>query len=343
MNVTPQHRARVSILLIILSCAPAFCLAAEQDGVLEGDLRCHDPHIAKEGGKYYLFSTGSREGFIPIRCSSDLKHWSLCGHVFDTIPAWAKQEIPEARGAWAPDPAYFSGKWHVYYSVSTFGKNRSVIGVATNRTLDPTSKDYQWVDQGKVIESFPQDDWNAIDDNAFVDGKGQVWMDFGSFWSGVQMIRIDPATGKRSVEDTTLHSLASRPRKPPISASIEGSYIFRRGDYYYLFASFDFCCKGVNSTYNIRVGRARQPVGPYVDKDGKPMLEGGGTLLLEGEEQWRGPGHQSVLHDESGDYIFFHAYHGKTGKPYLQIGRLEWKDDWPEIVSVWRPSAKAVQ
>lgn len=320
------------------------CAATEGEDVLEGDVSAHDPHIAKEGSTYYLVGSmvGSKpNGFIPILCSTNLKRWAMCSDVFDSAPAWIDKEMPGARGAWAPDFGYFGGRWHIYYASSMFGKNTSVIGVASNKTLDYTSKDYKWVDDGMVIKSLPRDDWNAIDPNIVIDDKGQVWMDFGSFWSGIKMVRIDPLTGKRSAEDMTVYSLASRPPAPPTFGSIEGPYIFHHGEFYYLFVSFDFCCKGAASNYNIRVGRALQPIGPYLDKDGIPMLKGGGTLLQKGNEEWRGPGHNSVLHDVSGDYIFFHAYQGKTGRPFLQIGRMEWKDGWPEIVSVWRPSKEA--
>ncbi|HEY6291947.1 MAG TPA: arabinan endo-1,5-alpha-L-arabinosidase [Terriglobia bacterium] len=315
--------------------------ASDASPHLTGDLSCHDPHIASENSKYYLFCTSAegRNGFLPIRCSSDLKHWSLCGTVFEEPPAWIHEEIPESKGAWAPDLARFGSKWHLYYAISTFGKNRSLIGHATNATLDSTRKDYRWTDEGKVIESFPTDDWNAIDPNVIVSSQNWVWMDFGSFWSGIKMVRLDPATGERSAEDTHLYSLAQRPRDSPILGSIEGPYIFHHAGFYYLFASFDFCCRGAASTYNIRVGRSRQVMGPYADRDEKAMLEGGGTMIQQGSNEWRGPGHNSVLHDHSGDYIFFHAYKADTGRPFLQIGKIEWVGGWPKIVSLWRPEA----
>ncbi|MGH7869491.1 MAG: family 43 glycosylhydrolase [Candidatus Dormibacteraceae bacterium] len=332
--------ARSAIVTVLAASSSASLLASRAHVQLSGDLSCHDPHIASEQSKYYLFCTsgGHQNGFIPIRCSINLRDWSVCGRVFDRPPAWIHHEIPAAKGAWAPDLARFGSKWHLYYAISTFGKNRSLIGLATNVTLDPTRKDYRWVDEGKVIESFPKDDWNAIDPNVIVENQNRVWMDFGSFWSGIKMVRLDSVTGKRSATDTHLYSLARRSRTAPVFGSIEGPYIFRHAGYYYLFASFDFCCRGAASTYNIRVGRSKQVAGPYADRQGTPMLEGGGTLLQQGTADWRGPGHNSVLHDKSGDYIFFHAYAAKTGKPFLQIGRMKWAGGWPEIVSVWRPN-----
>ena len=113
---------------------------------LSGDLRTHDPVVIREGKTFYLFSTGGgwrRRGIIPIRSSPDLRTWKRSGSVFTRLPEWAPKEIPGTRGAWAPDIAYFNGRFHLYYSVSTFGKNTSAIGLVTNTTLDPESPDYK--------------------------------------------------------------------------------------------------------------------------------------------------------------------------------------------------------
>ncbi|HEV2445229.1 MAG TPA: arabinan endo-1,5-alpha-L-arabinosidase, partial [Candidatus Sulfopaludibacter sp.] len=176
---------------------------------LTGDLEgVHDPAIIKQGGVYYVFSTNGRPGnMIPIRCSNDLLAWKLCGHVFDQLPEWAVKEIPGARAPWAPDISYYGGKYHLYYAISTFGKNESAIGLATNQTLDPGAANYRWVDEGMVVRSHKEDDWNAIDPNLFLEDERHLWLVWGSFWSGLKMRRVDPATGKLSLEDTTLYAL----------------------------------------------------------------------------------------------------------------------------------------
>jgi arabinan endo-1,5-alpha-L-arabinosidase len=345
-----QHKAKIPIVIYHavlftalsagLSCrsttAPQEPLVFE----LEGDLRVHDPTIIREGDTYYVFSTGGgwRSGTIPIRCSKDLYNWTLCGHVFDKLPEWATKEIPGARGAWAPDISYYNGMYHLYYSISTFGKNNSAIGLVTNKTLDPNSPDYKWVDQGLVVRSYEsKDDWNAIDPQLVIEDENNIWLCWGSFWSGIKMRRIDPHTGKLSTEDTKLYSLASRPRTgehqtPPVEGAIEAPFIIRHGNYWYLFVSFDFCCRGTKSTYNIVVGRSRRVTGPYVDKKGKHMAKGGGTLVLEATTpNWRGPGHQAVLQEPSGDYLVFHAYHGQTGRSELKISTIVWEKGWPRV------------
>jgi arabinan endo-1,5-alpha-L-arabinosidase len=261
-----------------------------------------------------------------------LLHWRFCGHVFDEVPEWARREVPGAQEIWAPDISHVRGQYRLYYSVSTFGSNHSVIGLATNKTLDPKGPDYHWVDEGKVIGSTRADDWNAIDPSMAVDAQGGMWLAFGSFWGGIKLRRLDPATGKPSDKDPALYSLASRrPLHPP---AIESPSIVHHGGYYYLFASFDFCCRGTDSTYNIRVGRSAEITGPYADQDGKPMLEGGGTLLMEGTSAWRGPGGQSVLHDQNRYLLAFHAYDGTYGRPTLQICRLVWQNGWPRAIAM---------
>lgn len=296
-----------------------------------GDIRnVHDPTVIEEAGRFYLFST--RAG-LSVRCSEDLVRWRLCGDVFGHLPQWAVQEVPGLRGLWAPDISYFNGRYHLYYSASTFGSNRSAIGLATNLTLDPSSRDYVWKDQGKVIGSERSDDWNAIDPNVVLDETGQPWLSFGSFWGGIKLRKLDPATGKLSTQDETLYALAARPRSKELHGAVEAPAIFRRNGYYYLFVSFDFCCRGAQSTYHVRVGRARRVTGPYVDRSGRALTEGGGTLVLEGAGRWAGPGHCAVLQTKGGDKLVYHAYDTEwRGTPTLRIDDIVWDDEgWPTV------------
>jgi arabinan endo-1,5-alpha-L-arabinosidase len=291
----------------------------------------HDPVVVKEGRRYYLFVTGPG---IPFRSSPDLQHWGPVGKVFDTPPDWAPKTIVGFREhIWAPDVSFFGGKWHLYYAVSTFGKNRSAIGHATNKTLDPTSKNYRWVDHGPVVQSYPIDDYNAIDPNAVVDAKGTPWLSFGSFWNGIELVRLT-RDGERAEPDAKPVNIAARPHEGPQQpGAIEAPYIVRRGDYYYLFASFDFCCRGANSTYNVRVGRSKDVQGPYLDRDGKPMTEGGGTKVIEGGTRWKGPGHEAVLRDGKSDILVYHAYDAENrGRPMLRMSKITWdREGWPSV------------
>jgi arabinan endo-1,5-alpha-L-arabinosidase len=327
-------------LLLVLT--PALLCQGPRALILSGDYPVtHDPSIAKEGSTYYVFATssGSAEGQFPIRCSNDLLAWKLCGHVFDQIPAWIREASPKTRELWAPDISLFRGKYHLYYAYSLFGTNTSGIALATNETLDPKNPRYHWNDEGLVLKSANGDDFNAIDPNIVLDKKGQPWLSFGSFWTGIKMRRIDSATGKLSTSDTKVYSLATRavpdlpePPKPNLPAewqAIEAPFIVHHRDFYYLFVSFDLCCRGTKSNYRTMVGRSREVTGPYMDADGKPMLKGGGTQLLAPNSRWVGPGGESVLLQPDGDVIVFHAYDAVTGKPALQISTLIWEDGWP--------------
>jgi arabinan endo-1,5-alpha-L-arabinosidase len=326
---------------LIVVAAAAFC-QSPQSFTLSGDYQhTHDPSIAREGDTYYVFATGLAPGGgqFAIRCSHNLTDWKLCGQVFNEIPAWIRAASPRTRELWAPDISFFHGKFHLYYAYSAFGVNTSGIALATNETLDPTSPQYAWKDEGLVLKSTETDNFNAIDPNIVLDETGQPWLSFGSFWSGIKMRRIDAVTGKPDAADPTLYSLASRvppenaeparPGLPPDWEAIEAPFIVRHGPNYYLFVSFDLCCRGTKSTYRVMVGRSERVTGPYLDADGKPMLQGGGTELLKGNSRWLGPGGESVLKRPDGDIIVFHAYDAVTGKPALQISTLVWADGWP--------------
>jgi arabinan endo-1,5-alpha-L-arabinosidase len=309
---------------------------------LSGDFGgTHDPSIAREGNRYYVFATGSAPGGgqFAIRCSDDLTDWRRCGNVFDKVPDWIHEMSPKTRDLWAPDVSLFNGRYHLYYAFSTFGSNVSGIALATNETLDPKNPKYKWQDEGLVLQSTANDDFNAIDPNVVLDKQGVPWLSLGSFWTGIKMRRLDAATGKLSTADQQTYSIATRqkpehaesapPGLPANWQAIEAPFIVRHGSYYYLFVSFDLCCRGTHSTYRTMVGRSKHVTGPYVDADGKPMPEGGGTQLLAANQRWLGPGGESVLQRSEGDIIVFHAYDAVTGKPALQISTLTWKHGWP--------------
>ena len=312
---------------------------------VEGDVEyVHDPSIAKDGDTWYLFGTANgpiRGGELPIRCSQDLHIWKRCGNVFNSIPEWIGKESPKTKELWAPDISYFNGEYHLYYAFSVFGRNTSGIALLTNKTLNSKNPDFRWVDRGLVLQSRVEDDFNAIDPNLVLDDKGQPWLSFGSFWTGIKMRRIDAKTGLLSSEDTKLYSLAKRKRPdnpPPNPPGLPGDwqageapFIIHHGDFFYLFVSFDLCCRGTKSNYKTMIGRSHSVTGPYLDAAGTPMMEGGGTPLLLGNTRWIGPGGESLLQQESGDIIVFHAYDGETGHAYLQISTVAWVDGWPKV------------
>ena len=301
----------------------------EPEGFIQ---RIHDPVIAHEADTYYVFSTGS---LIPFICSKDKVVWEFCGRVFQSNPAWTRAINPNLVDIWAPDISFFNDQWHLYYAVSSFGSQNSAIGLATNVTLNPESPNYEWVDQGAVLRSNPGDQWNAIDPNLVLDENGEPWLVWGSFWQGIWMRKIDRSTGQLDGKDSTYHHLADRSTGSDNTSAIEAPFVIFRDGKWYLFVSFDQCCQGVNSTYNVRVGRSDQLTGPYLDRDGVPLTKGGGTLILSAYGQWKGPGHNGVLFEDGTYWIVYHAYDAKQiGIPKLRIESISWDaDGWPSLSS----------
>lgn len=273
--------------------------------------------LAKGGGKWHLFSTGNG---IPYRVSEDGKTWKYVKEIFTTLPSWHKEVVPGTRNPWAPDISYWGGRWRLFYSVSTFGSQHSAIGVASNDKLSGEG----WRDDGPVLVSRRGDPYNAIDPNIFVEKDGTPWLSFGSFWQGIFLVRLDPKTYKPQGEPKCV---AARPG----STAIEAPFLIWRQGWYYLFVSHDFCCRGVNSTYKSVVGRSKKLEGPYTDRDGRPLLQGGGTIVSRGQGRWRGPGHCAVV----GDTFLCHAYDAEhNGIPTLVMDALRWdKSGWPSLSS----------
>jgi arabinan endo-1,5-alpha-L-arabinosidase len=268
-------------------------------------------------------------------------NWRLQGRVFAGEPDWAKSVAPEFKDhLWAPDIIYNekTEQFYLYYSVSAFGRNTSAMGVTVSKTLDPDSPDYGWMDKGIVLQSVPyRDMWNAIDPNIIVDEQGTAWMNFGSFWGGLKLVKLDE-TWTRPAEPQEWYTLAKLDRPMLMDdamagpAEIEAPFIFKKDDDYYLFLSLGKCCQRENSTYHLAVGRSRNVSGPYLDRDGKDLAQGGGTVFLKGNERWYGVGHNSAYTFDGKDYLVVHAYEAADkGLQKLKIAEIEWQDGWPVV------------
>jgi arabinan endo-1,5-alpha-L-arabinosidase len=276
----------------------------------------HDPTLVRGEGGWYVFFTG--KGIQALRSSDGGRTWTPAPPVIRDFPEWWSDAVPEhvTLDAWAPDARAYRGRVELLYAVSTFGSNASAIG-----RLSAATPAGPWRDEGLVVRSTPGDDFNAIDPELFLDEGGAPWLAFGSFWSGIQLVPLDPVTlrpaGPRRV-------LAARPE------GIEAPALARHGGSYYLFVSAGRCCRGVASTYRILVGRAGAVTGPYLDRTGKDLREGGGEVLFAGDERWKGPGGQDTLDD---DLLVFHAYDAADGgKAKLRLAKLSWDaDGWPRL------------
>jgi arabinan endo-1,5-alpha-L-arabinosidase len=299
------------------------CGNSPAQGWERGDYpRIHDPStVVEDKGAVWCLSTG--QGIHLLKREPD-ERWRKAAPLFQEFPAWHKTEVPSNKGhLWAPDLIRVKDRWFIYYSVSSFGSNHSAIGLITGKTLDPDSKDYGWKDAGLVIRSRREDRFNAIDPAVIAD-NGKLWMSFGSFWEGICLIELDPATG--------LAKKNAKPVKLAMHPEIEAPFIHKHGGYYYLFVNWGKCCRGVESTYEIRVGRSKSITGPYLDRENTAMKDGGGAPFLATDGRFIGPGHASIFKDKGKEMLVHHYYDkDRRGRSDLRMLPLEWKDGWPQV------------
>ncbi|NCT84420.1 MAG: arabinan endo-1,5-alpha-L-arabinosidase [Comamonadaceae bacterium] len=300
----------LAAMLALLPCARAD--AAEP----QAQPGAHDPTLLIQGERWFVFTTGP--GLPRLESTDQGQTWRRLPPVFSAAPAWWLEAVPGHRGldVWAPKLFRHRGRSWVLYAISSFGKNRSAIGLASSDGPDGSD----WRDEGLVVQSRAEDDFNAIDPDLFVDDDGRLWLSYGSFWGGLRLTELDADT-LRPIGETRF--IARR------KGGIEAPTLVRHGDWVYLFASYGLCCKGVDSSYDIRVGRARSVTGPYLDRDGRDLMDGGATPLLAGGTRWKGPGHQDV----AGGWLVHHAYDSQHGgRPRLRLKRLDWSaDGWPSV------------
>ena len=335
-------------LIIILMCAGLSVTAAAQ-GQRHRSLNkpfvtdtpmVHDPVMAYEDSTYHIYATGMG---IQHLTSLDRKSWTVQpSPVMSVIPKWTMDSVPGFRlHVWAPDVIKYHGKWWLAYSCSTFGKNGSAIGLLSNRSLSfPV-----WEDEGCIVTSREKrDNWNAIDPNFVIDNNDMPWMVWGSFWDGIQLARLDttmhiakgekPRTIARRYDPDFKPSEANPTSKYAGTNAIEAPFIFKHGGYYYLFVSWDYCCRGAKSNYRVAVGRSKSVEGPYLDREGKDMLLGGGTLFLEGDKQaFEAAGHCAAYTFGDEDIFVCHGYSiAHKGASILVQRPIVWSSDgWPQL------------
>ncbi|WP_103338298.1 arabinan endo-1,5-alpha-L-arabinosidase [Amycolatopsis sp. CA-126428] len=318
----PAARARFIAVVLFATAflAPPAADAATypNPGRVTGDIGVHDPSVVKRpDGSYLVAHTGDN---LALKTSTDRVAFRNAGSVFPNGAPWTTAYTGGSRALWAPDISYHNGQFSLYYAASTFGSNHSAIFLATS----PSGNSGSWTDRGLVVESRSGDNFNAIDPNLVVDDQGRWWLDFGSFWSGIKLIQLNPATGLR--QGSGLTAIAGRG-----GGAIEAPFIVKRGQYYYQYVSFDLCCRGASSTYRVMVGRSTSVTGPYADRNGVAMNSGGGTEILAGHGSVHGPGHEAVLADNDGDLLVYH-YYADNGASLLGVNRLTYDSaGWPSV------------
>ncbi len=311
---------------VILVVGTLWSLAISAQNPVAG-FTTHDPStIQNEAGVYWYFSTG--HGVQAVR-SLDLRQWAVDKPVFakGEWPTWIDSTVRGFTGHfWAPDCIRMNGRYYLYYSCSTFGSSVSAIGVTTTPTLNPQSPDYRWSDQGVVVTSKVRTDINAIDPGLMRDTDGRVYLVYGSFHGGIGIAEIDTVTGKLRAGS------AVKPVAGGRQSDWEAPALIKEGRYYYLFANNGFCCKGLNSTYYIVVGRSENPLGPFYDQSGKDMAAGGGTLVLRTEGRYVGPGHVGLLRESNRMMVSIHYYDAEDkGRSKIDLRRLTFQNGWPVL------------
>jgi arabinan endo-1,5-alpha-L-arabinosidase len=273
---------------------------------LDGQTGIHDPStIAMCNGKFFTYGTGgsalvSDDGWI-----------------------WRRGTTLPRRGL-APDVIQIGDRYYVYVAANIGAQPKAAINMIWSKSLDPESPDYKWEEGGVVASSDGIEDSNAIDPGVFPDPTdGRLWLTYGSYFGYIRLVELDPKTGKRKDPNDKPRDLAN---------NCEASDVIYHDGWYYLFATHGSCCRGADSGYNIRFGRARKVTGPYLDAEGVDMIQGGGKLLIGSGGRVVGAGHFGLL--DLGDGVQKFSLHWEAdldrgGASVLDIRPLLWKDGWP--------------
>ena len=320
-NMRKENRQRIVMMIYLsfiichLSFSPAGALAQV------GAPYIHDPStIAECEGKYYTFGTGGG-GLI----SEDGWTWH------------SGAERP--GGGAAPDVLKIGDRHLVIYGATgggLGGGHNGRILTMWNKTLDPKSPDFKYSTAIEVASSDGMEDCDAIDPCLMLDpNTGRLWTSYGTYFGSIRLIELDPKTGERVKGNV----------EKDIAIDCEATDLIWRDGWYYLLGTHGTCCDGVNSTYNIVVGRSRNVEGPYVDNVGRDMLHGGGRMVIAAGDRVCGPGHFGRTIIDEGVEIMschFEADLERSGRSVLGIRPLLWRNDWPEAGERFKEGTYAI-
>jgi arabinan endo-1,5-alpha-L-arabinosidase len=289
---------------------------------LDGEPYIHDPSTIMEcDGKYYTFGTGGG------------------GLISDDGWTWRGGAVRPGRGL-APDAIKIGDRYYVAYAAKgggMSGGHAGAINTMWTKTLDPKSPDFGFHDESVVASTDGIEDCDAIDPAFLLDPTtGRLWLTYGTYFGFIRIVELDPATAKR------------RPDSPAVNIAIdcEATAMMYRDGWYYLLGTHGTCCDSANSTYNIRVGRSRNVLGPYVDNMGMEMLKGGGKLVVGASGRFIGPGHFGLIDLGDGVQKFSCHYEAdldRSGASVLDIRPLLWKDGWPVAGDNFKSGTYAIQ
>ncbi len=316
--LTPTGRRRTVVSLLLSLAFFIFGSCALHAQVAPS----HDPStmIRNADGRYWIFTTGN--GVWTMSSSNaNFTDWRAENTVFPagTWPSWINNYVSGFTGGfWAPDVIKIGSTYYCYYSCAGNGAP-AAIGLATAMNLSGP-----WTDRGLIVAGN-----NAIDPAIIRDGSN-MYMTYGNWQSGIDLIQLNATTGLR--QGTSRWDL--------VPGEVEAPYLIKNGSYFYLFFQRGLCCNGVNSSYYTQVARSTSITGPYLDKNGVSVLNGGGTTFLPNRDgRYIGPGHVGLGEGK----LTFHFYDGNdNGAAKLRITTLSWSNGWPVAAGVNLPAAQPV-
>ena len=288
-----------------------------------------DPTVIRTDEGFYLYATQTNSYWIPIYFSKDLVNWEFKRSAFRKATRPTEDVLPGGGAFWAPEIRYINGKYVLYFSWAKWGDGSiSYTAVATS---DSPVGDFLNAKPLLITDDFGS---NCID-QFYYEEDGKKYMFVGSF-NGIYVTELtdDGLSVKRGADGKPVL------KKQVCGRAFEGTNIYKKGKYYYLFASINNCCpnNGMDSKYKVVVGRSENLLGPYVDRKGKDMLDNSWELVLEGDgETFFGPGHNSIIiPDDAGtDWMIYHSYvkeNGTVGGRLGMLDRIVWSaDGWPTI------------
>ena len=314
----------------------------------------HDPSRLVEGDGFLMTAVTGKHPTDGYACAMELWYLPPDGSelepgqcLFTEYPQWVDEQVPGNGGTyWAPTLA---GPQRIYYTVPDENFNAACLGMATATGSPP---EMEWTDSGEPIYCNPgaQEAGQPVplDPAFFQADDGAEFLVFGG--GEIFAAELDPETGRPLAadggpRDETLHHLATRPavdapNNPDDLDWMEAPFLYSHGEYYHLFVNVGACCRGLDSTYEIRVGRSRSPTGPFVDRDGVDMRDGGGTVFLDrtgeilGDSKYHGPGHAGIYETPAGElYLSFHYYDAENdGLPRMGVAEITFEDGWPTVI-----------
>ena len=299
------------------------------------NINVHDPSMIKHDGRYYMFHTGRG---IANWVSRDMENWIRLDPVFESLPGWTKSAVHGFENIiYAPDISLHNGIFYLYYHLSSLKGSDSTIGLVTNQTLKPDDPEYKWIDRGIVIQSIQEQ--YAKDASLTFDENTDPWLAFSSQETDIKLVQIKDGlkTVANTPEGYELHTIAGckcNSKTDKLDGSdVAAPFIFRKGGYYYLFVSWDRCCRVKDYKQKVVVGRSTEITGPYLDKTGKRMDSGGGSPVVKGNEGYTSVGHNSVYTFDGTEYLVGHANDiNDGGRTKLVILEMTWDEQsWPVV------------